>query len=64
MPVRTKALDKKNGEPYRGPEEMLNRWREHFDEVLNIVSTFDESVLSRVEQLPLCVDMDTPQRGK
>ena len=64
MPSRVKALNKLNGEKCKGPEEILARWQEHFDGVLNTVSEFDEAVLDRVDQLPQRDDMDRAPTAK
>ena len=58
MSSRAKALNKLNGEKCKGPAEILTRWQEHFDGVLNVASTFDGAVLDRVDQLPLREDLD------
>ena len=44
-PVKSKVIRRSNGGMCVGPEEFLSRWQEHFHTVLNVHSSFTESVL-------------------
>ena len=39
QPVRFSAIKKKDEEVCVGPDEILCRWREHFEGVLNVISS-------------------------
>lgn len=43
-----------------GPDEILCRWREHFEGVLNAISSSDQATLNLVEQLPLRHELSEP----
>ena len=49
-PVKSKVIRKSNGEMCVGQEESLSRWQEHFHTVLNVRSSFTESVLESARQ--------------
>ena len=53
QPVRLSAIKNKDGEVCVGPDEILCRWREHFEGVLNVISSYDQATLDAVEKLPL-----------
>ena len=56
-----KAVRKTNGEICKGPEETLNRWQEHFNSLLNNISSdVSQEVLNDVPQLPLREELDLP----
>ena len=59
-PVKSKVIRKLNGEVCVGPEESLSRWQEHFHTVLNVRSSFTESVLDSVRQCPVRDELDLP----
>ena len=59
-PVKSKVIRKSNGEVCVGPEESLSRWQEHFHTVLNVRSSFTESVLDSVRQCPVRDELDIP----
>ncbi len=59
-PVKSKVIRKSNGEVCVGPEESLSRWQEHFNTVLNVHSSFTESVLYSVRQCPVRDELDLP----
>jgi len=42
------------------PSDILSRWREHFQGLLNRPSTVDNSAISRLNQHPTCSDLDIP----
>ena len=54
-PVRSK-----NGTLLTSPEEIKDRWVEHFTELLNQPSELDESILEDIEQLPIDESLDAP----
>ena len=45
-------------------DKILERWREHFESVLNTISTFNEEVVSKQVQLPLREHMSEPPTEK
>ena len=49
-----------NGGICKAPAECHNRWKRHFESVLNIPSTFDENVTEAVTQRPVLKDLDLP----
>ena len=57
QPIRFSAIKKKDGEVCVGPDEILCRWREHFEGVLN---AYDQATLDAVEQLPLRHELSEP----
>ncbi|CAH1250114.1 Hypp8770 [Branchiostoma lanceolatum] len=42
------------------PEEVLRRWKEHFQQLLNRPSTVDSAAIERLEQRPTREDLDGP----
>ncbi len=59
-PVKSIVIRKSNGEVCVGPEESLSHWQEHFNTVLNVRSSFTESVLDSVRQCPVRDELDLP----
>jgi len=59
-PVKTAAVLKTNGELTKGPEEVTERWYEHFKKLLNIQSIYDEDVIAAVPTLPPLLGYDDP----
>ena len=53
QPVCCCAIRKKDGEACVGPDEILCRWREHFEGVLNAISSPNQAALDGVKQLLL-----------
>ena len=51
---------RKDGEVCVGPEKTLCIWREHFEGVLNVVSSFNQVALDGVQQLPLRDEVAQP----
>ncbi len=51
--VKTRAIKDRDGELCIGQDNTLRRWHEHFESVLNINSSFDESVIHSAQQHPL-----------
>ena len=54
------AILKDNGELATKPDEIRDRWQQHFERVLNIPSTYQEEVVSKMPQLPMIVGLDDP----
>ena len=50
----------KNGTLLTSPEEIKDRWVEHFTELLNQPSEVDESILEDIEQLPIDESLGAP----
>ena len=44
----------------QGPEEVLQRWYQHFHKLLNQQSEFDDAVVQEMPLLPPCLDLDEP----
>ena len=51
QPVQCCAIKNKDGEVFVGPGEILCRWREQFEGVLNVINSSDQAALDVVEQL-------------
>ena len=49
-----------NGEVCKTPAECQNRWKRHFESVLNIESSFDMNVIEAVKQRPLHMELELP----
>jgi len=45
QPVRCSVIKKRDGELCVGPGETLNRWRDHFEGVLNVVSSYEQHLM-------------------
>ena len=56
--VRTSTLWKKDGSVCVGSEEKMNRWNEHFNNVLNVVSEFSPEILKMQSDQRLRTEMD------
>ena len=52
------AILKDDGELATKPDEIRDRWQQHFERVLNISSTYQEEVVSKMPQLPMLVGLD------
>ena len=48
QPVRCFVIKKRDGVLCVGPEETLNRWRDHFEGVLNVISSYELAALNEV----------------
>lgn len=42
------------------PEAQIDRWREHFETLLNVEASTDDGILSQIEALPLRTQLDAP----
>ena len=51
--MRCSVIKKRDGELCVGPEETLNRWRDHFEGILNVISSYEQAALDDVRQLPI-----------
>ena len=60
QPVHLSAIKNKDGEVCVGPDEILCRWSEHFEGVLNVISSYDQATLDAVEQMPLRRELSEP----
>ena len=56
----THYVRSKNGQLLTTPDEIKERWVEHFSDLLNINSETDESVLDELDQLPVKEELDHP----
>ena len=59
-PTRVVTVDDENGRLCVTVDAQKDRWRRHFNKVLNVVSVFDVSVLNRVKQRPVAVELESP----
>ncbi|XP_071484609.1 uncharacterized protein [Diadema antillarum] len=50
----------KQGELLSAPEDIKDRWVEHFDELLNQPTNVDWEILNEVDQLPTIDEFDDP----
>ena len=53
QPVQPKSVRRIDGKLCCGPVEILERWREHFQSVLNVSSVYNESTINLMPVLPL-----------
>ena len=53
QPVRPRTIRKQDGSFCFGPAETVGRWREHFEGVLNVESSFDQVLIDDIPQFPL-----------
>ena len=60
QPVQCSVIKKRDGVLCAGPEETLNRWRDHFEEVLNVISSYEQAALDDVRQLPIRSELAEP----
>ena len=60
QPLRFSAIKRKDGGMCVGPDEILCRWREHFEGILNVISSSKQATLDAVEQLPLGHELSEP----
>ena len=58
--IKRSAVKHLDGTQCVGQDDMLQRWREHFELVLNVNSHFDQNVFQSVEQHPLRSEMVEP----
>ena len=59
-PSVPRVLKDENGGICKTPADCHNRWKRHFESVLNIASAFDENVIEAVKQRPVLKDLDLP----
>ena len=53
QPVWPRTIRKRDGSFYFGPAETVGRWREHFEDVLNVESSFDQALIDDMPQFSL-----------
>ena len=58
--MRTKTINKANGDPCESVEESVNRWQEHFCQVLNVQSRYVEDTVSSVQLMAVREELSTP----
>ena len=59
-PCIPRAVRKNDGELTDGPSEVLQRWYQHFSNLLNQQSNFDEEVIQRMPTVPPYHEFDRP----
>ncbi len=59
-PVKSRNIRKANGDLCVSVEESVDRWREHFCQVLNVRSQYSEVTVSNVEQMAVWSDLALP----
>lgn len=60
QPLQSVKIKRKNGELCKSSQERLNRWTEHFTDVLNVRSKFDFDRINGLPQLPSSEDLAKP----
>ena len=50
-PVRPTAILKNDNQLTNGPEEVLERWYQHFRKVLNVLSVYNDEVMAAMPAL-------------
>ena len=58
--ARSQAVYKESGELTSSPSEVQDRWQQHFANILNVPSEYQEEAISAMPQLPAMVDLDGP----
>ena len=59
-PVRSGGIRNREGQLCSSAEQVSERWREHFESILNTTSTFSEASVSSLSQYPLRSHMSNP----
>ena len=60
QPIRSKSVHRIDGHLCYGPVETLERWREHFQSVLNVSGVYNDSTINLMPVLPLRSSMESP----
>ena len=60
VPLRSAVVRDEDGNPCTTTTSLQQRWRRHFDEILNVQSQFDDDQLEKVKQRPLRPHMAEP----
>ena len=59
-PTRPTAMWKENGEVTRSPEEVKQRWHDHFNDVLNVPSQCRQETIDEIPSHPTEWELDDP----
>ena len=59
-PTRPAAIWKENGEFTRSPEEVKQRWHDHFNDVLNVPSQYRQETVDEIPSHPTEWELDDP----
>ena len=59
-PTRPTAMWKENGEVTRSPEEVQQRWHDHFNDVLNVPSQYRQETIDEIPNHPTEWELDDP----
>ena len=59
-PQRPSVLLKESGETTANPAEVCKQWHQHFNEILNIPSEYDQEVNDRLPQHTPHLELDEP----
>ena len=59
QPVYFSAI-KKNEKVSAGSNETLSKWREHYEGILDVISSSDQAALNAVENLPMKCELPDP----
>ena len=59
-PTRPTAVRKEDGGLTQCPAEVLDRWHQHFNKLLNQQSQYREDVMEQMPELPPCHDLEPP----
>ena len=54
-PAKPKVIRKENGEITQSPSEVLAKWQQHYNQLLNVESTYNEAVLESVTHVYCCI---------
>ena len=60
QPVQPRAVRKQDGSLCCGSEETLSRWRDHFEGILNIESSFNVATIDGIKQVKMREEMCGP----
>ena len=59
-PRRPTALMREDGQLTGGPQEVKQRWHDHFMKILNIPSCYCQEVIDEMPVHPVCSELDSP----
>jgi len=60
LPLRTSNIEDENGNVCESVKLVLERWRRHFPNILNIDSVFKVDEISRLQQKPVREELSNP----
>ena len=59
-PNRPNAIRKEDGTLTQSPEQVIQRWQEHFMKILNVTSVYRDEAVSEMTSFPPLLELDSP----